>query len=209
MARRLRKFVIPSLLGSIGLGSIIGSTLYLKEVNNTNIIGPKVTAVSKMKESIPVLNEIDENKPLKPFVEETVGKNKDYYNSKDDATVQNNSLINYENTYMPNTGILYSSDESFDVIAVQSGTVTKISNDNILGKYIEIEHENGYKSVYYSLSETNVTEGTTVSKGDVIATSGVNKLSNIMNSNVLIETYHDGHLIDPEEFYNVDFNNIN
>ena len=57
--------------------------------------------------------------------------------------------------------------------------------------------------------EIEENEGTSVSKGDVIATSGVNKLSNIMNSNVLIETYHDGHLIDPEDFYNVDFNNIN
>ena len=56
----------------------------------------------------PVLSEVEENKPLRPFLEETVGKTKDYYNMKDSENDQMNSLVYYENTYMPNTGIIYS-----------------------------------------------------------------------------------------------------
>ena len=155
----------------------------------------------------PVLNEVEENKPLKPFLEETVGKNKDFYNKNDDETNQINSLVYYENTYMPNTGILYSSEEMFDVIAAQSGTVTKVAEDNILGKYVEVEHNNGYKTTYYSLSETAVTMGSSVTKGDVLGTSGTNKLDGSLTNNILFESYHNGLLIDPEDFYNVDFNN--
>ena len=106
---------------------------------------------------------------------------------------------------MPNTGILYSSEEQFDVIASIDGTVKKIGEDNILGKYVELEHENGYKTVYYSLSETAVTEGKIVTKGDVIGISGTNKIEGSLKNNILFETYHEGYLMDPEEFYNVDF----
>ena len=128
---------------------------------------------------------------------------------KDSENDQMNSLVYYENTYMPNTGIIYSSDEVFDVIAVMDGTVTKVADDNILGKYVEIEHSNGYKTSYYSLSETGVTIGSTVTKGDVIGLSGTNKLEGTLNNNLLFETYLNGLLLDPEDFYNVDFNNFN
>lgn len=207
MARKLKKFVVPSLLGSVGLGLLVGIPLYMHETKPVQS-NYKFTLLEKAdKENIyPVLNEVEENKPLKPFLEETVGKTKDYYLKTDDEQTQINSLIYYENTFMPNTGILYSSDEIFDVIAVQEGTVTKVDEDNILGKYVEIEHSNGYKTMYYSLSETNVTVGKNVAKGDVIGISGSNKLEGIKSNNLLFETYLNGLLQDPEDFYNIDFN---
>ena len=36
------------------------------------------------------------------------------------------------------------------------GTVTKVSEDEILGKVVEITHNTNLKTVYYSLSEINV-----------------------------------------------------
>lgn len=208
MAKRLKKYVVPSIIGSIGLSCLIASPIYMYETRPIKS-NYRFTISEEKKDNnvFPVLNEVEENKPLKPFLEETVGKNRDFYNKNDDETNQINSLVYYENTYMPNTGILYSSDEMFDVIAAQSGTVTKVAEDNILGKYVEVEHNNGYKTTYYSLSETAVTMGSSVTKGDVLGTSGTNKLDGSLTNNILFESYHNGLLMDPEDFYNVDFNN--
>lgn len=211
MARRLKKYVIPSMIGSLGAVMLVGVPLYIYNSKPVDS-GYKYTMSeekSDINDYIPVLNEIEENKPIKPFLEETVTKSKDYYQSKDDVETQQNSIIYYDKTYMPNTGILYSSDENFDVVAPMDGTVKKIGEDNILGKYVELEHTNGYKSTYYSLSETSVTEGAAVTKGDVIGISGANKLDGISTSNILFETYHDGLLMDPEDFYNINFSEKN
>ena len=205
MARKLKKYVIPSIIGTVALSSVIGIPLYLKETKPVDSNYKFTIKEDDSKKIFPVINEVEENKPLKPFLEETVGKSKDYYNRSDDEATQNNSLIYFEKTYMPSTGILYSSDEAFDIIAVQDGTVSKVDEDNILGKYIEIEHDNGYKTTYYSLSETTVTKGSSVTKGDVIGVSGTNKIDGTSTNNLLFESYQNGYLLDPEDFYNVDF----
>jgi stage II sporulation protein Q len=210
MARKLKRYVVPSVLGFLGVGLLIGTPIYMNETKTVKSnYKYTIKEDSNTDRIFPVLNEVEENKPLRPFLEETVGKAKDYYNKKDTESDQINSLVYYENTYMPNTGILYSSDEVFDVIAVMDGTITKVGDDNILGRYVEIEHPNGYKTTYYSLSETGVTMGSSVTKGDVIGISGTNKLEGTLKNNLLFETYLDGLLLDPEDFYNVDFNKEN
>ena len=41
---------------------------------------------------------------------------------------------------MPNTGILYSSNESFDVISVLDGKVEDVKTDNLIGNIVTIKH---------------------------------------------------------------------
>lgn len=207
MARKLKKFVIPSAFGILGVSVAIALPFMNSEKKVDT--GYKYT-VSEIKEKIfPVINEVDEKKPMKPFLEETVSKTKDYYKKEDSEDVQINSLIYYEKTYMPSTGILYSSDEKFEVVASYDGKVIKVSEDNILGKFVVIEHINGYKTTYYSLSDVAVSEGNEVVKGDPVGSSGSNKIEGSLNNNLLFETYHDGYLMDPEDFYNIDFNQEN
>lgn len=204
MARKLKKFVIPSVIGVLGVSTLI--TVQLMNSSKKVDSGYRYT-VSEIKEKIfPVINEVEEKKPMRPFLEETVSKAKDYYRKEDTEDVQNNSLIYYEKTYMPSTGILYSSDEKFEVVASFDGKVVKTGEDNILGKYVMVEHSSGYKTTYYSLSELAVKEGNEIVKGDPIGLSGTNKIEGSSNNNLLFETYHDGYLIDPEDFYNIDFN---
>ena len=210
MAKRLRKFVLPSVVTSL---TIVGTLCLKTSIDN---LKPKSRGsfnvlMSKLEEdhTYPVLEEVEENRPLYPFVEETVGKHTDYYKAEDDEDTQKNALMYYDKTYMPSTGILYSSEEVFDVYSVLNGEVTDVGEDNILGKYIELNHGNGVKTLYYSLSETNVTKGTSVDKGDVIGISGTNKLENSLNNNLIFESYIDGKLIDPEDFYNIDFSKKN
>lgn len=208
MARKLKKFVIPTAGGVLVLSSLISLPIIFG--GKTKVDSGYRYTVSEIKDKIfPVINEVEEKKPMKPFLEETVSKAKDFYRKDDTEDVQINSLIYYEKTYMPSTGILYSSDEKFEVVSSYDGKITKIGEDNILGKYVVIEYTNGYKSMYYSLSEVGVTEGAQVIKGDPIGLSGSNKIEGSLNNNILFETYHDGYLIDPEDFYNIDFNNQN
>lgn len=207
MARKLKKFVIPSAFGILGVSIAIALPFMNSEKKVDT--GYKYT-VSEIKEKIfPVINEVDDKKPMKPFLEETVSKTKDYYKKEDSEDVQINSLIYYEKTYMPSTGILYSSDEKFEVVASYDGKVIKVSEDNILGRFVVIEHINGYKTTYYSLSDVAVSEGNEVVKGDPVGSSGPNKIEGSLNNNLLFETYHDGYLMDPEDFYNIDFNQEN
>lgn len=205
MTRKLKRYVIPSALATLGVISMVGIPLYYNATKPVKSNYKYEVIEEKEKRIYPVINEVLENKPLKPYLEETVSKTKDFYRKDDDEKTQSNSLIYYENTYMPNTGILYSAEENFEVVASLDGKVTKIGEDDSLGKYVELEHANGYKTTYYSLSETSVTEGSNVTKGDVVGTSGANKIYSESNHNLLFEVYKDGHLIDPEDFMNIDF----
>lgn len=208
MARKLKKYVIPTSLGILGISTLLTVPFYLR--NDLKEDSGYRYTVSEIKEKIyPVINEVEEKIPMRPFLEETVAKTKDYYQKTDDEQTQINSLMYYDKTYMPSTGILYTSDEGFDVVASVDGIVKKVASDNILGNYIVIEHSNGYKTMYYSLSETTVTENQQVVKGDVIGISGPNKLESSSQYNLLFEVYKDGKLTDPEDFYNIDFNQLN
>ena len=205
MAKRLKRYVIPTLGATLLTIGSLGAAYYIHETKPKDSNFQFTLKELITDKTYPVLEEVTENKPLKPYIEETVGKNKDYYRKDDDEETQKNSLIYYEKTYMPSTGIMYSSDEVFDIYAVLDGEVSATGDDNILGKYIEITHDNGYKSTYYSMSETNVTKGDKVTKGDVIGLSGSNKTEGSLKNNLLFETYKDGYLIDPEDFYNTNF----
>ena len=108
---------------------------------------------------------------------------------------------------MPNTGILYSSDNEFEILSVLDGKVTSMKEDEILGNIIEIEHTNGLITIYQSVKDVKVKTGDIVKQGDVIALSGSNKLENEKDNCLHFETYKDGSLINPEEFYNLTLSN--
>ena len=88
-------------------------------------------------------------------------------------------MIYYENTYLPNTGVLYTSTETFNVLSVFSGKVTDIIEDEFFGKCIVIEHASNLKTYYYGLDEIEVAVGDELTSGTVI---GVSKNNEIMNN---------------------------
>ena len=137
-----------------------------------------------------------------PYTSDKVSVAKDYYNREDDSENQEKSLIFYENTYMPNTGILYESDETFDVVTILDGTIKEVKEDEILGKMVSIEHENGIISTYYTLGEVKVSAGDQVKQNDIIATSGTSKLNINKQSSLLLEIYIDGNLTNPNTIFN-------
>ncbi len=201
--RKLKSFVIPTLyimtLSVIFISMMfLGTSLAPVEEDDSPQLDYSVDSLQD--DEVPVVSEVEE-KSVKPYTDESVTISKDYYSKDDETDGQTNSLIYYENTYMQNTGILYTSENTFDVVSVLDGTIKNITTDEILGAVIEITHTNNLTSYYYSLSEVTVNIGDTVTTGQVIGKSGNNKIENNAGSSLLFEIYYEGKTIDPNTFY--------
>ncbi len=205
--RKLKGYVLPTLyLFIIGLMAI-GVTFLSK-----NLLDKKVESDENYNYSMSVFDESDQTSPTTneepvsekvsmPYTSANVTVAKSFYNKDESNENQENALIYYENTYMPNTGVLYESDEIFDVVSPMDGTVKDIKTDEILGTVLTIEHNSKVTTVYYTLGDTKVNVGDRVTKDQLIATSGTSKLETAKEQTLLFEVYIDGVLTNPNEFY--------
>ena len=157
---------------------------------------------------MPVINTEEQESIIKPYTDESVSISKTFYDIKGSAEEQQQSLIYYQRTYMENTGVLYTSDNSFDVIAVLDGTIKEVKTDELLGNVVLIEHNSDLVTAYYSLSDVEFKAGDKISKGQVIGKSGSNKLENEKENCLLFEVYHKGNLLNPESFYNMNVSEL-
>ncbi len=205
--RKLKGYVLPTIY-AITLVMMIISIAFLSQ----NLLASQEERNPINSEPVfdeqSVINETTEEQTTNevtiamPYISDKVSVAKDYYNREDDSENQEKSLIFYENTYMPNTGILYESDETFDVVTILDGTIKEVKEDEILGKMVSVEHENGIISTYYTLGEIKVSAGDQVKQNDIIATSGTSKLNINKQSSLLLEIYIDGNLTNPNTIFN-------
>lgn len=144
----------------------------------------------------------------RPYVDNSIKIVTNYYNAIDDEETQRNSLIFYENTYLPSTGIDYQSDYDFDVVSILDGVVVTVKEDQILGKIVEIKHNDNIISSYQSLGEILVTEGDNVTQGTIIGKSGTSNIQKNMGSHLHFELTIDSRNVDPEEYYDKELGNI-
>jgi len=199
--RRIKKSVIYTVY-VIAILLILGS-IYLMEMNSKSSFKKEEVPNTYVSKSIfdetldviaPIVN--TEEKLIKPFTNETVEINKNFY-SYDDEETQETAIIYYENTYMQSSGILYSNKEQFDVLAVLKGTVTSVTEDELLGSIVQITHDNGLVSVYQSLSNIKVKVNDVVEKGTSIATSGKSNLFKDVENGLYFEIISNGKNINP------------
>lgn len=207
--KRLKRFVLPTVYVMV-IGVLFISISFLG-----NILQSKVEygnmAVSALKDNVTPVGKTDnvvESKIERPYVSSNVSISKSFYDMTDDEAKQQNSLVYYENTYLQNSGVLYSSTSAFDVISAFDGKVTNVSKDEILGNFVEITHNPNLKTIYYSLSEVQVKKDDTVMSGDVLGKSGDNSLNGESENCLLFEVYHNGTAIDPEDFYNMSIEDL-
>ena len=144
----------------------------------------------------------------KPYSNEKVTIGRYYYNYKDESKNQQNAIIFYEGSYMQNTGVDYILDEKFEVLSVFDGTITKVENNEMVGKSVEVKHSNNIISVYQGLSEVNVKEGDTVTQGTKIGTSGTSKVNNNLGNHLHFELYVNGQVVNPEDCFNKKLNEL-
>ena len=159
-------------------------------------------------DAVPVISTTKNKKIIMPYQDETVKIIKNFYDKDSDNITQENSLILYENTYMPNTGIMYGSDNVFDVLAVLDGTIESVTTDDILGNIITIRHTNNLTTTYESLNNVDVIVGQAVNQGDIIGKSGTNKVDASTSSMMLFEVNFNGNNINPSKIYEKEINEL-
>ena len=75
--------------------------------------------------------------------------------------------------YAVHGGVDYLGQEGGVVRAVENGTVTRVWDDALMGRCVEISHRGGYFSLYASLGEEEVVQADeAVSRGQIIGTMG-------------------------------------
>lgn len=197
---KLKSFVIPTVFTTLSVIAIIVSLTVTKGEKvemptNTNYVSSIILG-----NELAVMNE--KTKLINPYFENSVTIGKNYYDYKSTSEAQEKSITYYDNTYIQNTGIDYVSDTVFDVVSILNGEVTDVKEDAILGKVVEINHNNKYVSVYQSLSEVTVKKGDTISQGQVIGKSGKNELDKSVENHLHFELLYDGKIVNPTEHLN-------
>jgi len=110
------------------------------------------------------------------------------------------AIIQQGDTYMPNTGIALArpDNQPFNVTAALSGTVTRAENVPSVGNLVEITHEDGLVTIYYSLDDVLVSKGDKVKQGQTIAKAGRNELEKNLSVHLHFEVHRNGEPVNPE-----------
>lgn len=203
---KLRKYVLPTIYVLIILVTFLSVSLInnhlLKNVTNYNYSKSIMKDVTEN-----VLSEILPDKFDRPYLSENVKLLSGFYSKDYDDESQKNSLIVYQNTYMPSSGTFYASQDEFDVVSVYDGKVKSIKKDEMLGDTVEVQHSDNLTTIYYSLKDVTARENDDIKKGTIIGKATSNNL--VTDKNVLfIEVYLKGKQIDPEKFYELNPNEV-
>lgn len=212
--RRLRKYVIPTICLML-VCTILFSSYKMYQILTAGIPiidpSPKDTTseVNNSQNDTNITPTVSVSKTIiRPYTSTDVSATIPYYNIDGTNDEQAAALIYYEGIYMQNTGVLYTSNNTFDVVSILDGTVKNIKEDSLMGNIVEIEHTNNLTTVYQSLGEVKVKVGDKVKQGDIIATSGQNKIAADTSNALHFEVFYKGEVFNPEEFYLLDYNEV-
>lgn len=200
--RKLKPYVLPTIM-TLAIVSVMFGTAMLRSNLQKDISEDELTSYvtsTVLEEEQPVIKE--STMMINPYTDTTVSIGKNYYDYKADAETQEKSIVYHDNTYMQNSGTDFVGEKVFDVVAVLDGSVTDVKEDETLGKVVEIKHENGYISIYQSLSEVSVKKGDMVTQGQVIGKSGTNELDKDMGNHLHFELYVNGTVVNPTLYLN-------
>lgn len=200
--RKLKPYVLPTIM-TLAIVSVMFGTAMLRSNLQKDTSEDELTSYvtsTVLEEEQPVIKE--STMMINPHTDTTVSIGKNYYDYKADAETQEKSIVYHDNTYMQNSGTDFVGEKVFDVVAVLDGSVTDVKEDETLGKVVEIKHENGYISIYQSLSEVSVKKGDMVTQGQVIGKSGTNELDKDMGNHLHFELYVNGTVVNPTLYLN-------
>ena len=202
MQRKIKLKKLPLIVAILVLIPVLTAIIFSKEsMKKTN----DLVTTDTISDTVPVINET--RKMINPYTDSSVTISKSYYDYKGEATEQEKSITVYENTYIQNTGIDYISTNTFDIVSVLDGTVVTVKEDELLGKIIEVKHDNGLITSYQSLSEITVQKNDKIKQGQVIGKSGTNKLDKEIGNHLHFEIYENGSSVNPINYLNKEVDN--
>ncbi|MBP3920265.1 MAG: M23 family metallopeptidase [Bacilli bacterium] len=208
MTQRKVKKEVKTIVGLFGLSILIGVFTIIELTTNKAKPENEDQHVNKtiFENNIPVV--ATKEVISRPYTDNTVKIVTNYYNNTDDEETQKNSIIYFEDTYLPSTGINYQSDYDFDVVSILDGVVMSVKEDQTLGKIIEIKHKDNVISIYQSLSEILVKEGDEIKQGTIIAKSGTSNIQKDLGSHLHFELNINSRTVDPEDYYDKELGSI-
>lgn len=203
--RKLKESVVYGLY-ALGSLSIIGGLFAFEAFRNIDeSLETKYVTNDIFEETYPVVNV--QKTVERPFNDASVQIVTHFYNPQDEN--HENSIIYYENTYMPNTGVIYKNDKTFDVLSIYEGEVIRVEYDEIMGNVVTIKHSDNILSVYQSIEDVKVKTGDYVNPNEIIGVSGKNNLSASINEHLHLEIIVDGKTVNPEECYGKTIEELN
>ena len=214
--RKLKPFVLPTLY-SLAVVIFILCMFLVQSILNNSLL-----EANELKDDIEyvdgdITDDIDKDIPVvatkiiinKPYIDSSVKVVKNYYDYLSSSEEQEKSIVYYENTYMQNSGIDLSSGNVFDVVSILDGEIISVKEDELLGKIVEIRHENELISVYQSLSEINVKENDKVLANQVIGKSGESNVNKDLGNHLHFELYHHGKVVNPINYFDKNVDELN
>lgn len=127
-----------------------------------------------------------------------------FYDPKGTQQEQEAALVNYNHSFVQNTGINIGAknDQTFAVTAALTGKVVEVKPDNLLGNTVTLKHKNGVETLYQSLATTDVKLGQTVEQGETIGTAGTENFNKPMGIHMHFEIRKNGVPVNPVTFMN-------
>jgi len=100
------------------------------------------------------------------------------------------------------SGIDIAAEQGVSVLAITGGTVESVTQDDLMGTTVTIDHGNGLKSYYANLAVTpTVSTGNNVATGAVIGAVGNTAIAEIERpSHLHFEIIKDGESVDPLQY---------
>lgn len=121
-----------------------------------------------------------------------------FYDKEKDKSILENAIVEFEGVYRPSQGVDYFfEDKVFEVMAMLSGKVVEVKDDNLMGKSVTVESD-GLSLTYQSLSKVNVQVGQDVLQSTSIGLAGENLYNHSLGIHLHIVAEKDGQLVDPE-----------
>lgn len=198
--KKFKPFVLPVLYGIVLLTVVISLLIATRNLLKSSNPGVKYITTSTITDDVkPVISE--DVKIVKPFKDNNIKILTHFYDEKASSEIQEKSLILFENTYIPSTGIDYGMEKQFDINSISNGTVIETKTDELLGQIIKIEYTNNIIGTYSCLSSVDVKENDIVSSGQKIGMSGTCNIGKNLGNHLHFEILKDGKNINPESFY--------
>lgn len=195
MKRRFKRYVVPVFLGTV-LVVLLNLILVLKK-NNVSPISDEFNFVtsSVINSSIPVLSYDDVL--IRPYQTDKITVVKRFY----DEDNKEMGIIYFNDTYMQSSGILYTSDEEYNVVSILDGDVISVKKDDLLGNTVEVKHNDNLISSYQGLGTVYVKKGDHINQNTIIGKAGEIKLKDTYNNALLFELIKDGYYVNPDKYF--------
>lgn len=116
------------------------------------------------------------------------------------SPVKGSISASYGEVYSGNmlSGILITCPEGSQVLCAADGAVVDLGTDDNYGKFVIIQHDQGYKTTYAFLNSVSVTIGNEVKQGDVIGT--VSASTTFTSPTIYFQIDQSGIALDPSLF---------